>query len=40
MEFRKHLVKELGEEAVAEFERRRWKVDKVKDWNALLESLN
>jgi hypothetical protein len=26
---------ELGEEAVVELEARRWKVDPIKDWDAL-----
>ena len=39
VEFRRHLVKELGEEKVAEFEKRRWKVDKVKNWDVLYEEL-
>lgn len=39
VEFRAHLVKDLGEEAVVEFEKRRWKVDPIKDWEKLLEEL-
>jgi hypothetical protein len=39
VEFRRHLVKELGEAAVLEFERRRWIVDKVTDWGRLLQHL-
>ena len=34
--YRNHLVKDFGEKAVKEIEARRWKVDKVKDWNALI----
>ena len=39
VEFRKNLVKEIGEDAVKEFERRRWVVDPVKNWVELLNSL-
>lgn len=37
--FREKLVLELGEEAVREIEKRRWKVDPVKNFNELLAEL-
>lgn len=39
VEYRKHLVKDYGEEIVLELEARRWKVDPVKDWDVLMATL-
>ena len=38
-EFRANLVKEIGEAKVQEFEARKWKVDKVKNWDELMVKL-
>lgn len=35
VEYRRHLVKDLGEEEVLKIEQRRWRVDPVRDWKAL-----
>lgn len=35
--YRAHLVKDYGEEVVKELEARRWKVDPIKNWQAILE---
>lgn len=35
--FRLHLLKDYGEEVVQEFERRRWRTDKVKNWQTIID---
>lgn len=35
--YRARLIKDYGEKVVKELEARRWKVDKVKDWDAIIE---
>jgi hypothetical protein len=35
--FRLALVRDYGEEVVKEFEARRWKVDPVKNWQAIID---
>lgn len=39
VEFRKGLVKELGEDLVSDFERRQHKTDPVRNWDILYEEL-
>lgn len=39
VEFRKNLVKEFSEKFVLDLEAKRWKVDKVKNFETLLEEL-
>lgn len=34
--YRSHLVSQYGESAVKELEARRWKVDPIKDWDAII----
>lgn len=36
IEYRGHLVKDYGEKTVAEAEKRRWRVDPIKDWLAII----
>jgi 5-methylcytosine-specific restriction endonuclease McrA len=36
--YRLHLVTDYGEKIVKELEARRWKVDPIKDWNAIIEN--
>ena len=35
--YRRHLIEDYGEEAVQEIEKRRWKVDPIKNWDAIIE---
>lgn len=37
VQYRNHLLKDYGETMVSEFEARRWKVDKVKDWQKIID---
>ncbi len=34
--YRAHLVRDYGEEIVKELEARRWRVDPIKDWKAVI----
>lgn len=38
--YRMHLVRDYGEPVVLEFEKRRWRVDKVTDWQAVIDHYN
>lgn len=40
VEFRRHLVRDYGEKVVKTLEARRWKVDPVKDWGAIIDKFN
>ena len=35
--YRRHLVEDYGEEVVLDMEKRRWKVDPIKNWDAIIE---
>lgn len=35
--YRKHLVNDYGEAVVQELEKRRWKVDPIKNWKEIIE---
>lgn len=34
--YRRHLVTDYGEEAVQELEKRRWRIDPIKDWGKVI----
>lgn len=36
VEYRRHLVRDVGEEIVKEFEARRWKIDPIKNWDEVI----
>lgn len=36
--YREHLIRDYGEDAVEEMEARRWKVDPIKNWQAIIEN--
>lgn len=40
VEYRKHLVKDYGEKLVKEFEKRRYKVDGIKNWQEVIDRFN
>ncbi len=35
--YRSHLIEDYGEEVVQELEKRRWKTDKVKNWQEVID---
>lgn len=35
--YREHLLKDYGEEVVKELEKRRWKVDPIKNWQEVID---
>lgn len=40
VQYRLHLVRDYGEDLVKKFEARRWKVDKVKNWQEIIDTFN
>ncbi len=36
VEYREHLVKDYGEATVLEAEKRRWRVDPIKNWDEVI----
>lgn len=37
VEYRAHLVADYGEKTVRELEKRRWKIDPIKNWQAVID---